>query len=330
MSMLKVFFHYIKSHMKALFVFTIFSVIFAVVFHLYSLPMEAVGYSILLCICTGFIFGFFDFYKYYNKHNSLYEQLNRIMLSIENLPIPENLLEQDYQKLIEAIHTEKAKILSDCDNTTNEMVEYYTLWAHQIKTPIAAMKLLLQSEESEQQAELLSELFKTEQYVEMVLQYLRLGSTSSDYLLKKYDLDNIVKQAIRKYARMFINKKINLVYSELNYQVLTDEKWLVFVIEQILSNALKYTNEGRITIRLEAETLIIEDTGIGISKEDLPRVFEKGYTGYNGRIDKKSTGIGLYLCKKILTRLSQTVQIESVVDKGTTVRIGFSSQELLH
>lgn len=211
------------------------------------------------------------------------------------------------------------------------MIEYYTIWAHQIKTPIAAMRLLLQSEKSDMNNELLEQLFKIDQYVDMVLQYLRMEDISSDLLIKSYQLDTIVKQAIRKYSSSFIRKKIKLNYEELNCSVITDEKWLLFVIEQILSNALKYTPQGEISIYMDNElpvTLVIEDTGIGIAEEDLPRIFERGFTGFNGRNDKKSTGIGLYLCKSILNKLSHTITIESEIDKGTRVKIGLDSADI--
>ena len=147
------------------------------------------------------------------------------------------------------------------------------------------MNILLQSGELNPR-ELSAELFKIEQYVEMVLGYLRTEQMTSDLTLKKYDLFNMIRQAIRKYSRLFILQKIKLNLEEMDYQVITDEKWLLFAIEQILSNALKYTKEGSISIYMSKErkdTLVIEDTGIGISPEDLPRVVEKGFTGYNGR-----------------------------------------------
>ncbi|MFY9356227.1 MAG: ATP-binding protein, partial [Bacillota bacterium] len=224
-----------------------------------------------------------------------------------------------------AVDDARRKIIDEKEKDFVDMVDYYTTWAHQIKTPIAAMRLLLQSEQSETNSELLEQLFKIEQYVEMALQYLRLENISSDLVLKEHSLDTIVKQAVRKYSNSFIRKKIKLNYAELNHNVLTDEKWLVFVIEQILSNALKYTDSGEISIYMDDEmpdTLVIEDTGIGIAEEDLPRVFERGFTGYTGRIDKKATGIGLFLCKQILDRLSHTITIESQVGEGTKVKIG--------
>ncbi len=204
------------------------------------------------------------------------------------------------------------------------MTDYYTLWAHQIKTPIAAMRLLFQEEP---RPELEGELLKIEQYVEMVLGYLRLGSDTTDYVLRSCDLDGLIRQSIRKYARLFILKKISLDFRETGKTVLTDEKWLAFVVEQILSNSLKYTPEGgRIRIYGDGETLVIADSGIGIQPEDLPRVFEKGFTGYNGREDKKSTGIGLYLCSQVMDRLNHGVSIASRPGQGTLVRLDLSRQ----
>ena len=176
------------------------------------------------------------------------------------------------------------------------------------------------------------ELFKTGQYVDMVLSYLRAEDLSSDLLLKEYSLDEIVRQAVRKYSRMFILKKIRLDLGPLDHQVLTDEKWLVFVVEQILSNALKYTKEGGISIYMtryrDRPVLAIEDTGIGISPEDMPRIFEKGYTGYNGRLDKKSTGIGLYLCRKAAEKLGHVLTAESEPGKGSRFIVDLKTYSL--
>lgn len=250
------------------------------------------------------------------------------MVQIDQLPAPKNAIEQKYQELLQILYKNKIELTVQADNKQKDLVDYFTQWTHQIKTPIAAMRLLLQSEQKEQTAELELELIKIEQYVEFVLQYLRLESMSNDLVFKKYELDDIIKQAIRKNAKMFIRKKISLNYSDVNLTVLTDEKWLLFVIEQILSNALKYTKEGSISIYRKNKRLIIEDTGIGIQAEDLPRVFEKGFTGFNGRAFKQSTGIGLYLCKQILTKLSHDITIESEVGVGTKVMIDLETKEI--
>lgn len=217
------------------------------------------------------------------------------------------------------------------------MSDYYSMWVHQIKTPIAAMHVLQQTLEEEYQEqkyikEIKLELFKIEQYVEMVLTYLRMGEMSGDLKFEKYSLDAIVRQVIRKYSQMFILRKIHLQYAKTSQCIVTDEKWLQFVLEQVLSNALKYTKDGGMIFIYTEEKenkkcLVIEDSGIGIQAEDLPRVFEKGFTGYNGRADKKSTGIGLYMCKKIMERLNHQIWIESEIDKGTKVYLDLAREE---
>lgn len=209
------------------------------------------------------------------------------------------------------------------ENRLRDMTDYYTFWAHQIKTPIAALGLLLQEREDSGALEV--ELLKIEQYVEMVLSYLRLDSSSTDYVLQDCDLDGILRGAVRKLAKMFILKKITLDFQETGKTVLTDGKWLGFVVEQVLSNALKYTPEGG-TIRIygDRDTVVIADDGIGIRPEDLPRVFEKGFTGYNGRTERKSTGIGLYLSKMVMERLYHGITVTSRPGQGTLVRLDLS------
>ena len=179
--------------------------------------------------------------------------------------------------------------------------------------------------------EISDQLFKIEQYVEMVLCYLRLDG-GSDYVVKPCSLDEIIRQAVRKYAPQFIGAKNRLIYEGTDITVVTDEKWLCFIVEQILSNALKYTENGEIRIEANKEglpeghaALVISDTGIGIAPEDLPRIFEKGYTGYNGRAYKKSTGIGLYLCRRIADKIGCSISAESVCGQGTAIRIEMGS-----
>lgn len=240
----------------------------------------------------------------------------------DELPAAQSPQEQAYQALLLALHTDRQKLKSNMNARYHDMTEYYTVWAHQIKTPIAAIRLALQNEDTPLSRRLTGEVGRVEQYVQMALTYLRLGSDSSDYVIRSCALDDIVRPAVRRFAGEFIQRKIQLNYQMLNYTVITDEKWLGFVVEQVLSNALKYTPQGSVSIYMEPEgVLCIRDTGIGIAPEDLPRVFEKGYTGYNGRSHRKASGLGLYLCREILTRLGHSVSAESQVDHGTTIRI---------
>ena len=287
------------------------------------------GYTALLSGVLALLLALLDLRRFSLRHRQLSDALKSIRVSDEQLPPPENLIEEDYRQLIRALGEEKQRQTSAMDLRMSDMQDYFTLWAHQIKTPIAAMRLILQTKPENSATEIEGELFRVEQYVEMVLNYLRLDSDSTDFVFKTCALDGIIRQCVRKYAKQFIRKKISLEYQGTALQVLTDEKWLCFVIEQILSNALKYTAAGSIRIFTQGETLVIADTGMGIAPEDLPRVFEKGYTGYNGRTDKKATGIGLYLCKKILQKLGHGISISSEVGKGTRVSIDLSREEIV-
>lgn len=283
-------------------------------------------YAFGLCLFFGLVFTCVDFYFYRKKIHRLELQKKSIAINSALLSEAGNQIEKEYQALISILMGEKNRIQTNADQTKQDMKDYYTMWVHQIKTPIAAMTLLLQ-EQSEVAPELKAELFKIEQYVEMVLSYFRIDSESTDYLFQWYDVNDIIKQCIRKYAKLFIIKRLSLTYSEVDYKVLTDQKWLSFIIEQILSNALKYTNCGGITITVsENKTIEITDTGIGIAQEDITRVFEEGFTGFNGRNEKKSTGLGLYLCKRIANPLGIKLQIQSQVDQGTHVILQFDNQ----
>ena len=204
-----------------------------------------------------------------------------------------------------------------------DLMDYYTLWVHQIKTPIAAMDLLLQAKEEDTSA-LEVELQRISQYVDMVLQYLRLDSETRDLDLQRCQLDAVIRQTVRKYAKLFILKKIRLTFQETHLEVRQRREVVGLLLEQVLSNALKYTPPGERSAVFQdpAETLVIADTGIGIAPEDLPRIFDKGYTGHNGRMDKKATGIGLYLCRRVTNLLGHTITVTSQLGQGTQVHLG--------
>ena len=325
--MMQTFLRFFRDHLTAVFLFLLFSGIFAVVFSLYELPAEAVLYAAILCVFAGAVFLIAHLSRYFERHRTLVRLRNEIGLPGVRLPEPQGLLERDYQDLLETLWEENASLQTRAARARRDLTDYFTLWAHQVKTPISAMRLLLQSEEGKDAA-LEAELFKIEQYVEMVLQYLRLESDFTDFVFKEYNLDDMIRQSVRKYSRLFILKKIRLDFTPTGMTVLTDEKWLVYVIEQLISNALKYTTEGCVSIRREGEKLVVADTGIGIQAEDLPRIFDKGFTGYNGREDKKSTGLGLYLSRRILTELGHTIEAASEEGRGASFKIGLGRTDL--
>ena len=314
---------YLRRQYKLLLLLLGFFAIFAAVFFLYGLPPEALAYAAALCLALGLALFALGYGRFRDRHRELELLLHRAREKALSLPPPRGLLEEDYQALVQALCTDRAQLSAENENRLRDMTDYYTFWAHQIKTPIAALGLLLQ--EREDSAPLEVELLKIQQYVEMVLSYLRLDSDSTDYVLQDCQLDEILRGAVRKLAKLFILKKIALDLKETGKTVLTDGKWLGFVVEQVLSNALKYTAEGG-TIRIygDGDTVVIADSGIGIRSEDLPRVFEKGFTGYNGRTERKSTGIGLYLCRQVCERLGHTITVTSRPGQGTLVRLDLS------
>lgn len=318
---------YVRQYRLSVFVFSLFTGIFAGVFSLYELEVEAVLYASGICAVTGILLLGFHFLFFYRAHKERLRLLAGIEYTYRELPKPKNLPEEDYQQMITALGKISAGYLTAWKGEWQETLDYYTMWVHQIKTPIAVMRMYLQGEDTRENRELLAELFRVEQYVEMVLSYIRLGSGENDLIIREYDLDAIIKQAIHKYASQFIRKKIRLVYEPAEVRVVTDEKWLLFILEQLLSNAVKYTLEGTITIRAgQDKKLSVSDTGIGIAPEDLPRIFEKGFTGYNGRADKKATGLGLNLCRQAAEKLGIRITAESEPGKGSTFTLDLAEK----
>lgn len=320
---------YLNYRKKVILVFLIFAVIFSVSFALYHLPLGAVLYPLALCLLVALIFVIRDFNNIRKTHKDLEKIKKLTVYGMEFLPEAKNEIENDYGDVANILFEENKQIRLKMEERYNEMIDYYTMWAHQIKTPIAAMRLNLQNEDSDFSRRLTEDLQRIEQYVEMVLCYLRLDSNSSDYVIREYDIDSIVRQGIKKFASQFIRKKIKLDYRPSDLKVVTDEKWLLFVIEQVLSNSLKYTKQGSISVFVnDNQELCIKDTGIGIAPEDLPRIFENGYTGYNGRNDKKASGIGLYLCKRICKNLGHEITASSSLCEGTTIKINLNQKKI--
>lgn len=321
---------YLKQHRMSILMFFAYSIIFAFIFSLYDLETEAVFYAAGLCILLSVVVLSIHFFFYKKKHTDCTKLLPNIQFLINEIPAPKTLMERDLQEMLREMEHIVEADLTNWQAERSESMDYYSTWVHQIKTPISVMKMTLESEDTDEHRELLAELFRIEQYVEMVLSYLRLGSESTDYIIKEHNLDSIIKQAIHKYAPQFVYHKVRLNYIPVEVQVLTDEKWLSFIIEQVLSNSIKYTPKGAVTITVtENKVLKIADTGIGIAPEDLPRIFEKGFTGYNGHSDKKSSGLGLYLCKRAAEHLSHKISADSIPSQGTTISIDLHTSKIV-
>lgn len=319
---------YIKKNLKIYLLLIVFIFIFVLIFYLYNLPFEALFYSGLLCFVAALIVSIIDFNNYRKSYIDLKYLESNILNSMEDLPRSLDIRVEYYQKIIERLHNEVEKLKIEDNKKMEDLADYYSMWIHQIKTPIAAINFLLDNEEIDVKA-FRQELFKIERYVEMVLTYIRLGSETSDYVITSINLDEVVRENIKRYATLFINKKIKLNYVSHETYVISDKKWLGFAFEQLLSNAIKYTKSGgEISINISESKLIIEDNGIGIYEEDLPRIFEQSFTGLNGRYEKKSSGLGLYLCKKTLDKLQHKIEITSEVNKGTKVIVSFPKKDI--
>lgn len=325
-----IFISFLKDNLKpaVLYAFIYFS--FLLMFILCSLPLEIYLYTVLFSGFVLLLAALYSFFKYKEKIELLESIKNSITVTTKDIPLPKNRAENAYQELISILHSEIYDLKRQTGIRITNMTDYYTMWVHQIKTPISAMKLIMQSGSDAENAELSAQLLKIEDYVEMVLAYIRMDSDSTDYIIKEYNLEDTVKQAVRKYAQLFIRKKIKVEMNGLDTTVISDEKWLSFVVGQILSNAVKYSDKGKVSIYLKPpKTLVIEDNGSGIAKDDLPRIFEKGFTGYNGRADKSATGIGLYLSKQILNRLGHNITVQSEIGKGTKFMIDLSRRDIM-
>ena len=309
-----------RQHRREILLYCLSGGIFLLTFYLYRLPLQAVLYPFFLCGLLEILSLTAELFRAKRVRRQLQELSRCAAATLETLPAPYHDTDEGYQALIRQLRQEVAGRETDAAVRYQNTVEYFTVWAHQIKAPIAAMRLSLQREDSPLSRRVSGELFRIEQYVEMVLTYLRLDSDATDYVFRRQPLDSILCQCFKRFSHEFIDRKLRLDYTPTGLTVVTDEKWLSFVIEQLLSNALKYTREGSISVSLSAPTtLCIRDTGMGIAPEDLPRIFDKGFTGYNGRSDKKASGIGLYLCRRICRGLSIGIRAASEPGKGTAV-----------
>ena len=325
---MKCFYAYLAVQRRALALWVGTVALFWLVAVLYALPAEPFAYATVLSALLGGAVLAGGFARYRGRCRAVAECRRSITEACPSLPEPpggEAGLEGEYQATLRALATARAVLENEARVGRDDILDYFTIWVHQIKTPLAAMRLLLQAQpELPCRAELEGELFKTEQYVGMVLGYLRLGEGGSDLVLARLPLDGIIRGAVRKFARLFLLKKLSLVYAGCADSAVCDEKWLGFILEQLLSNAVKYTPVGGcVTVTANAREVAVRDTGIGIRAEDLPRIFEKGYTGANGRLEPHATGLGLYLCAAAARKTGCTIQASAAPGQGTAITVRF-------
>lgn len=320
---------FLREHGLHIALLAVFAGTFALVLSLYHLPTEPVLYASALCAVIGLTALIVRFVRYRRAHQAREHVLQAPLLLLSELPTPHTLAEADDQAIMQQLLHDVRAAQSELAAYRQDSTDYFTAWVHQIKTPLSVMRLQLQSEDTPENRAMLLELFQMEQYVTMALSYARLGHPTKDLVLTRVPLDPVIRQAIRDFAPLLIRKKLRLQYEGTTETALTDGKWLLFILHQLLSNAVKYTEHGSVSIRVTDGSMItIADTGIGIAPEDVPRVFEKGYTGYNGRGGQKSTGLGLYLVHQAAGMLHCRVSLTARIGEGTRVTIDLRQEAL--
>ncbi|WP_086315170.1 hypothetical protein A5821_002609 [Enterococcus sp. 7F3_DIV0205] len=325
---MKLFLYYIFDKRLALITYLGIVGLFALTFFLYEIPFsaysDAILFSILLIIVTMGV----QFYFYLRKYRQLKEGIQAPKLYPSQKKSGYSLLDKEYERLVTVLDKEYRTEVGSLEASNQKLMDYYSMWSHQIKTPIAVLNLKMQENQLDQDI-LKQELFKIDQYLDMMLQYLRMNHTETDFVFEEIDLDQLVKDTVKKYAVFFIHKNLTFSLDPTNQTIISDKKWLQFVLEQVLFNAIKYTNQGGIRIYMNEEPqpeLIIEDTGIGILPEDAVRVFERGYTGFNGRTYQNASGLGLFMSKEILIKLGHQIALISEVGMGTKVSLNLTQK----
>jgi len=307
----------LKKHRGAIAAFIITAAICYVIFLLYSMPMEPFYYSLVVVMVVGLFFFGASLIRNIKRAKER-DQLKKGFVLGDELPSIHSLSEADYQEVVLALKKEIIEVQDEFERDRHRTDEYLTTWVHQIKTPIAVLKMMMAEEDTDEHRAISSELFRIEQYVDMALQYIRLECDDNDLLIREYSLDEMIRATIRKFAPQFIMKKLAINYEGTKKMIVTDRKWFTCILDQLVSNAIKYTPSGSISIYVrEDASLCIEDTGIGIALEDIPRIFQKGYTGVNGRLEERASGLGLYLAQKTADKLNLNISVESVPGEGS-------------
>ena len=320
---------YIRAHIGVALFLAGSAAVFAVVLFLSGLPAEPVRYAALLCAVGGVVCALPGYLQYRRRYKAAELALQGLPEAVDRLRAPSGAVEEAYDAALRRLCAMLAKSETDRQSQRIESADYFTMWIHQIKTPIAAMQLILREQDDARSRELLAELFRIDQYAEMALTYARLESPTTDLVLRRCAVEPIVRSVVRQYAGQFVRRHVALRCEIEPVCALTDEKWLAFILGQLLSNAVKYTENGTVTVRVTKELVLsVSDTGIGIAPEDLPRIFEKGFTGYNGRAGRKSTGLGMYLSRCAAEKLGHRISVQSAPGQGTTVSVDLRSVDL--
>ncbi len=273
----------------------------------------------------------------YIRKRSYYKALEKRFIEnslewINSLPKPFNIEQEYNQSLLLKAYEQAAGIKNSMIEHHKENIDFINTWVHEIKVPVAASKLVIDGNmDSSSEAVLRSlkeEIEKIEDYVEQILYYSKIKDFSRDYFITQTNMEQLIKDSVKRHKKQFIARRIGVAFENIAYMIDTDKKWVSYILDQILSNALKYTNDkGQIKLLMEETEdeyrLTVEDNGIGIPKEDIKRVFERGFTGAVGRSNRSSTGIGLYMAQSLAVKLGLSISVQSVPGEGSRFTMHF-------
>ncbi len=285
---------------------------------------------ILGAYLIGLVYEYFIKKRYYENLINTLARLDQKYLITEIVKSPEFVEGKILYDVLEQVNKSMHENVNKYKYLQEDYKEYIELWIHEVKIPIAASKMVIENNKNKATKSIYEELDKVENYIEQALFYARSNTVEKDYYIKKCSLKEIVNESIKKNKTILIQEKIEIDTHDLENIVNTDSKWVIFILNQIIQNSVKYRNKDIISrieiysvLKSENVILYIKDNGIGIKKSELSKVFDKGFTGTNGRLSgKKSTGIGLYLCKKLCDKLSLSIEVNSE-GNGTEIKIVF-------
>lgn len=317
--------------------FLFFMIIFGVFMYL-RIPLVIIlltWFIWFLPLLAYMVLNYIKWSRYINDIRRVLEELDKKYLLPEVIDEPNFLLGEEINDVLRELSKSMHENVKHYRTEQEEYREYIEMWIHEIKTPIASSRLVIENNYNDVTRKIDYQIDRIDNFIEQVLYYTRSDEVSKDYIIKELELDSIVKKVVKKNYRDFISKKIKLEIEEIKETIYSDSKWVEFIVNQILVNSVKYTKEKEGVIKISANSqgnsvvLIIEDNGVGIIERDLDRIFEKGFTGENGRRFGKSTGIGLYLCKRLCDKLGLGLKLESKLNKGTKVRIIFPKDKVM-
>lgn len=323
---------YIKDQGFSLMLFSFMCILIYVIMTFWHISQAFIVFILGIILTFSFFIFLYDFYRrkaFYSRFYSLLDELDQKFLICEVVKEPSFLEGQILYHSLYEINKSMIEKINELQSSVDEFKDYVEMWIHEVKIPLSHLNLAIYNHQLQSKPLILEQVHKLENQVDQVLYYVRSQSAQKDYLIKSTLLSQMIKNVIKKNKDYFIYHKVKVVLKDLDEYVYTDSKWLEFILNQILNNSFQYTQEHQLIIEISAikkdyqVILSIQDNGIGIQESDLPRVFDKSFTGNNGRIQKKSTGMGLYICKKLCQQLGHHISIESQLHKYTKVMIVF-------